>query len=404
MTDVSGYRRTTAAEKAALVAANREADEKRLGEIYGKLLPDVLFLRGRDNSVMKEGGQLLLNGQPVTADELKARAARERRLANATTSSGVRRVTETASGLAIGGTVPFAPRPTTSAPRPLPKPQPAIPSVPPALRGAAKAAKAKAEQPSTDLGARPRVVWLDLGLLDVDRTYQREIGEGGQTHINRIVRGFNWNCYQPIIVTESKDGRYAVIDGQHRLEAAKKHPLIDSLPCYIIDAPDLAMQAKVFVEVNTSRRSLTSAQKYFASLAGGEASAVSLDAICKEAGVTILRGAQGSTPPMSILGPLVAQRLVTRFGAAAVRTAVRLLAETHRETRGAFRSSTLSALTRIAADRKSSRARLQAVLAAADLDRLYGEALVLAKGSNGKSLGSAMEKVLRTAMDEQQAA
>lgn len=399
MTDVTGYRRATRVEKEALIAANREAEEKRLGEIYGKLLPDVLFLRGRDNSVMMEDGRLLLNGKAVTADKLRERAARDRRLARATTSSEVRRVTRTASGLEIGGKVPVAPKVAPSVPRPLPKAQPAIPVQPRALSGAAKAAKAKAEQPSTDLGARPRVVWLDLGLLDVDRTYQREVGEGGQAHIKRIVRGFNWNCYQPIIVTESEDGRYAVIDGQHRLEAAKKHPLIDSLPCYIIDAPDLAMQAKVFVEVNTSRRSLTSSQKYFASLAGGEASAVALSEICKDAGVTILRSPQGSTPPMSILGPLVAQRLVARFGATAVRTAIRLLAETHRETRGAFRSSTLTALTRIAADRKSSRARLQAVLASSDLDRLYGEALVLGKGNQGKSLGLAMEQVLRAAMN-----
>jgi hypothetical protein len=144
-----------------------------------------------------------------------------------------------------------------------------------------------AAEHSTDLGTKPRVVWLDLGLLDVDRRYQREITGGGEAHINRILRGFNWNRYQPIVVTEQADGRYAVIDGQHRLEAAKKHPLIDSLPCYIIDAPDLAAQAEIFVAVNSDRRALTGLQKFWASVAAGNREAAALVKACEAAGVTI---------------------------------------------------------------------------------------------------------------------
>lgn len=400
MTDVTGYRRTTRIEKAALAAANREEEEARLGKIYGKLLPDVLFLRGRDNSVMMEGGRLLLNGRAVTADELRARAARDRRLANATTSSGVRHVTQTASGLAIGETVDkVTPRVTSAAA------QRVLSTVKEKqLSGAALAAKKKAEEHSTDLGTKPRVVWLDLALLDVDHTYQRDIGDGGATHINRIVRAFNWNCYQPIIVTEGADGRYAVIDGQHRLEAAKKHPLIESLPCYIIDAPDVSVQAKVFVEVNSSRRALTSSQKFFASQLAGEPSAVSLAAICAQAGVTILKGPTGgATPPLAILGPLVAQRLVARFGAKPVREAITLLAETHGTTPGAFRSSTIAALTRIAADKDFVRDRLREILQATDLDELQAAASREARGNSG-SLATGAERVLRAALQSRAAA
>ena len=100
-------------------AENRAADAARLGEIYGKLLPDVLFLRGRDNSVMMDNGRLVLNGKVVTADELRERAARDRRMARATTSSEVRHVTSTASGMNIGtprfGPHGLSPRPKRSA-------------------------------------------------------------------------------------------------------------------------------------------------------------------------------------------------------------------------------------------------------------------------------------------------
>src|SRR5204863_682415 len=138
-----------------------------------------------------------------------------------------------------------------------------------------------------DPGTRRRAAWPALGLLEVDRRYQREIGQSGNAHINRILRGFNWNRYQPIVVTEAGVGRYAVIDGQHRLEAARKHPLIDSLPCYVIDAPDVAVQAEIFVSVNSDRRGLTGLQKYWASVAAGNPEAVALATVCAAAGVTI---------------------------------------------------------------------------------------------------------------------
>ena len=258
-------------------SAERHARERAEEEArYGALLPDVDYLRRRGDTVVKDGQQILVNGRPFSADELTTKAARERRL-NGVESSAVRRVVATASGLRVGDKAALTPKVVKPIAVVLPRPKAVKP---PALRGAAAAAKAKSEQHSADLGAQPRIVWLGLELLEVDHTYQREIGEGGQTHINRIVRAFNWNCYQPIIITERADGRYAVIDGQHRLEAARKHPLIDSLPCYIIDAPDVAVQAQVFVEVNSARRSLTSSQKFFASLAAGEKTAVSLKKIC----------------------------------------------------------------------------------------------------------------------------
>jgi hypothetical protein len=384
-------------------SAERHARERAEEEArYGALLPDVDYLRRRGDTIVKDGQQLLVNGRPFSADELTAKAARERRL-NGVESSTLRRVVTTASGLRVGDKAAFAPKVVRPKAVAVPRPKAVKPSAP-VLRGAAAAAKAKSEQHSAGLGARPRIVWLGLELLEVDHTYQREIGEGGQTHINRIVRAFNWNCYQPIIITERTDGRYAVIDGQHRLEAARKHPLIDSLPCYIIDAPDVAVQAHVFVQVNSARRSLTSSQKFFASLAAGEKTAVALKKICDDAQVTILRGPPGkATPPRALLGPLIAQRLVQRFGVRAVRNAMQLLSETHGQTAGAFRSATISALTRIVAG-PHSRERLRAVLQATDLAHLLGQASALASGGGVGSLAAGTERVLRAGMETKAAA
>lgn len=53
---------------------------------YGDLLADVIFLRQRDFTVFLDGHDkdgnptLICDGKPITADEVRAKAARERRL------------------------------------------------------------------------------------------------------------------------------------------------------------------------------------------------------------------------------------------------------------------------------------------------------------------------------------
>lgn len=381
--------RKSAQETAREREAARVAEEAaRLQELYGDLLPDVQVLRKRGFVVTREGAGFMVGNKTVDKAGLRAMAQREGGLAGmAFTRPG-----KTVSGLKVGDSVALAPKkPATATPLPTTKEKLAVPKV-------EAAPKPKTPDHSTDLGAKPRVVWLDLALLTIDMRYQRDIGEGGRQHVGRIVKTFNWNCYQPIIVTENADGTYPVIDGQHRLEAAKAHPLIDQLPCYIIDAPELAKQAQIFVEVNSNRRGLTSSQRFWASHAAGEPSAVALVDICTKAGVTILRhgaGLKEGTPPLSILGPLVAQRLVTRFGARAVRDAISLLAETHPKTFSAFRGSNIGALVRIAADKNFSRAALRRVLTGLDLAALLVEASALAKGGGVSSQTLGTEKLLR---------
>lgn len=389
---------TTALRKSAHEAAReREAlakaeDEARQKALYGDLLPDVQVLRKRDFVVTREGSKFRVGNKLLDRAEVRAMARREGGLAGmAFTRPG-----QTASGLKVGDTVALAPKkPVKATPLPITKEKVAVAKV-------QAAPTPKEPDHSTDLGAKPRVVWLDLALLTIDMRYQRDIGETGRQHVNRIVKAFNWNCYQPIIVTESADGTYPVIDGQHRLEAAKAHPLIDRLPCYVIDAPEVSKQAQIFVEVNSNRRGLTSSQRFWASHAAGEPSAVALVEICTAAGVQILRhgaGLKDGTPPLSILGPLVTQRLVTRFGAKAVREAITLLAETHPKTFGAFRSSNVSALVRIAAGKGYSRAALRRVLTGLDLSALHVEASAMAKGGGVASQTLGTEKLLRAKLN-----
>lgn len=382
-------------KSATEIAAQRQAeDAARQRDLYGDALPAKELLQRRGFPVNREGPNVRVGSKLMTLAEMEMMAEREAGLAGM--AAPVRRVVETANGLRVGQAIAIVPK---AAARPALTPRMVEPK---AVR---PPPKPMLPAHSADLGTRPRVVWLDLGLLTIDKRYQRDIAEGGQQHINRIRQGFNWNCYQPIVVTEGADGTYAVIDGQHRLEAAKKHPLIDSLPCYIIDAPEVTQQAQIFVDVNSNRRGLTSSQKFWASHAAGEKSAVALADICKAAGVTILRGPPGTQiPPLSILGPLVCQRLIVRFGAGPVREAILLLAETHSKTLGAFRSATVSALVRIATGKGYSRDALRRVLIVTNLAELQGQASALTSGGGVSSLTLGTEKLLRAAIEGKAAA
>lgn len=69
-----------------LRSRERIANERRLRTRYGDLLEDVIFLRQRDFAVFLDGWDkhgrpvLLCDGKHLTADEVRAKAARERRL------------------------------------------------------------------------------------------------------------------------------------------------------------------------------------------------------------------------------------------------------------------------------------------------------------------------------------
>lgn len=370
----------TAREREAARAAEEAA---RLKELYGDLLPDVQVLRKRGFVVTREGAGFMVGNKLLDKAGLRAMAQREGGLAG----MGFTRPGKTASGLKVGDSVALAPKkPATATPMPTTKQKEIAATV---------ATPPKPAKHSTDLGVRPRVVWLDLSLLTIDKTYQREISKQGAAHVNRILLSFNWNHYQPIVVSERDDGTYAVIDGQHRLEAAKRHPLIDSLPCYIIDAADAAKQAAIFVAVNSRRIALTSLQQFHAAVAARQPEAMSAAALCSDAGVTILKSPPSyDIPPRSIISPFTLLKMVRQVGRPAVATAIKVLAETHPTTLNAFRSPTIAALCRVVADPKIDVAKIRAVLAAIDLARFYDDTRN-GRVTSGGTLETSAERVLR---------
>jgi hypothetical protein len=136
-------------------------------------------------------------------------------------------------------------------------------------------------------GPVPMLQWVEIRLLVVDPEYQREIGKRGRININRIVEEFCWSKFAPVIVAPIEGGKFAIVDGQHRVTAAMVRG-ITSVPCQVIQA-DRVEQAAAYAAVNGNVTYTTPAQLYYARLTAGDPATKELQKICAAAEVTIIR-------------------------------------------------------------------------------------------------------------------
>lgn len=119
-------------------------------------------------------------------------------------------------------------------------------------------------------GNLPVLQYLKPEQLEVDPSYQREVkSRTAQTLINSIAMHWNWDLAQVLVVSR-RDDKYHVIDGQHRLMAAKKRGDIQSLPCVIGQFDTVADEAKTYTALNENRRPMSALDKFRAAIASGD--------------------------------------------------------------------------------------------------------------------------------------
>ena len=124
------------------------------------------------------------------------------------------------------------------------------------------------------------LAFISLDKIHKDETYQRVLNT---PRVTKIVDAWDdEKCGAITLARVSKD-YYNVIDGQHRLEAAKLKGLKD-IPAVIFYGSSTAQQANVFVGVNRDRRTLSSVQLFKASIVAGDPVAVGIDNSLRSAG------------------------------------------------------------------------------------------------------------------------
>jgi len=128
---------------------------------------------------------------------------------------------------------------------------------------------------------------LPLDLMMVDYSYQRPT----KSRVQKIAADFNPNkCGFLLVSYREADGKYAIIDGGNRFEAAKLIGL-PSLPCQILTDLSVEEEALVFAAQNDNRVRLTENDLLKAQVRAGDESAIGFQNLCKEFGIKLYANA-----------------------------------------------------------------------------------------------------------------
>jgi|KBSSwiS6_1023812.scaffolds.fasta_scaffold00901_6 hypothetical protein len=127
-----------------------------------------------------------------------------------------------------------------------------------------------------------------LADLVTDGRFNRDVSN---TAVERILSAFDAQAFGTITVWERDDGALVIIDGQHRVEAARRRGISETakcIPAVVHRGLTLAEAAALFVESNATK--LVSAfDKYRALLTAGDPETTAIHAIVSFRDLTITR-------------------------------------------------------------------------------------------------------------------
>lgn len=189
----------------------------------------------------------------------------------------------------------------------------------------AKTEKSKFNPPA---GVLPTLQYLLPQQLQIDDSYQRSIDNPkSEKLIKKIAQQWNWDRCLPLVVSRRENGDLYVIDGQHRLAAARLRGDIAQLPAVVGNYASAAEEAANFVHLNQERVALNSLQLFHAAVAGGDKVAVEIAAAIEAAGLKVAKSQNlKNSPPMNIINIGGIREARDRHGKAAAFEALQVLA------------------------------------------------------------------------------
>lgn len=136
---------------------------------------------------------------------------------------------------------------------------------------------------------------LSKRLLLVDPDYQRH-GSGearsSEKQVRNMASAWSWVACGTITVGE-RNGEYWVIEGYHRVLAARKRSDIDLLPCMVFQTESQAQEAQGFWNANIKRKSIGGHDKYRALLVAEDTSALALAALLRRYDISLVKSGAG---------------------------------------------------------------------------------------------------------------
>lgn len=203
--------------------------------------------------------------------------------------------------------------------------------------------KTAAAPPSypTPKGKKPRLEYQPPETLIVDERYQRNTtSEASQRLIRSILAAWDWNYFGVIIATDNGDGTYCVIDGQHRAEAARRHPGVRAVPVMVIDEMTLVEQAEAFASINKARVSLNALQIHRAKATAGDDRARTIARLCAAVSLTIPNNVPASKhiKPGMLICISTLYQILARHGEGVLRRTLEIAATAYANSAGDLRA------------------------------------------------------------------
>lgn len=133
------------------------------------------------------------------------------------------------------------------------------------------------------VGAQTTEEWIDIDRLVIDDAYQRTVKPNWVRYISR---NFDPSLFGKPLVAVRSDGTYAVIDGQHRIEAVRMRFEGRSIKvlCDVSPSGTVADEAKQFRGRNIETRHPSAGERFKARLAEREPGALEIDSIVRRNG------------------------------------------------------------------------------------------------------------------------
>lgn len=139
------------------------------------------------------------------------------------------------------------------------------------------------------IGRPPSIENRHPSELEVDDSYQRSTDtKRSQSLIRKIASNWDWRMCLPLVVSRRDDAFY-VIDGQHRLAAARLRGDIPFLPCCITTYNTVADEAAMFVAMNRTRKAIGVLDDFHAAVAGNDPDVLAVCKLVEDAGFTVAR-------------------------------------------------------------------------------------------------------------------
>jgi hypothetical protein len=176
-------------------------------------------------------------------------------------------------------------------------------------------------------------MWVRTGDLIVDRVYQRE---PNVRTIAKMAAHWRPELAGVLEVSRRADGHYVVLDGQHRLLAARAAG-VEHVRCLVHEHLTPKQEAAMFVDLNTQRTRPKSSAIFNGNLAAGDPVALAIEAAVITSGAQVARPSNGSNAPWNHIRATAAlERIFDTGGRALLEATVRVLGEAFPEDKLAY--------------------------------------------------------------------